>query len=207
MRLHLDTVHNFTTQTRILPQGQEFISVEFNRTTPLPRLVEDIKNQDELVSLGVRNLLLGAKGCAVKVFYKDLDRYNRRNEDFTPRLFWDKFPGESHESAMLGTEQRLDTVRDEIRVTVGDLTREVKRQIDGLRNIGLFASVLLLVALLAILLPLWYNAIGGAREAVARQEGEIKHLRERLLEQKNRLDAITVNHTAAPAELPPSTRR
>jgi deoxycytidine triphosphate deaminase len=43
-------VHNFTMQPRILSQGQEFISVEFNRTTRLPGDVNTIDNQDELIS-------------------------------------------------------------------------------------------------------------------------------------------------------------
>ncbi len=104
-------VHNFTTQSRMLPQGQEFISVEFNRTTCLPKFVADIKSQDELVSLGVRNELRGSNDRRIKVFYKDLERYAKRREDFTPRLFWDKFPGETHKSGMLGTDQRVDSSR------------------------------------------------------------------------------------------------
>src|ERR1035438_8905430 len=111
-------IHNFTTQPRILPQGQEFISVEFNRTTRLPKCVETINSQDELVALGVRNQLVGAKGCAIKVFYKDLDKYRDRKEDFTPKLFWEKFLGEGHTSGMLGTERRLDKVQSDVRTAI-----------------------------------------------------------------------------------------
>jgi deoxycytidine triphosphate deaminase len=88
-------VHNFTMQPRILSQGDEFISVEFNRTTPLPGTVNAIESEEELVARGIRNELKGTNGRVVKVFYKNLERYQRRNEDFTPRLFWEKFPGES----------------------------------------------------------------------------------------------------------------
>src|SRR5208283_5482780 len=103
-----------TTEPRILPPGQEFISVEFNRTTHLPKDVAAIGTQDELVSRGIRNELKGPSGHVVKVFYKDFERYQKRHEDFTPRLFWDKFPGEKHQSAMLGTERRLDKLRTDV---------------------------------------------------------------------------------------------
>ena len=62
-------VHNFTTQPRILSQGDEFISVEFNRTTPLPGCVTAIANQEELVARGIRGELKGPRGRAIKVFY------------------------------------------------------------------------------------------------------------------------------------------
>src|ERR1035438_194107 len=138
-------VHNFTTQLRVLPQGQEFISVEFNRTTHLPKQVELIKTQDELVELGVRNGINGFKGRPVKVFYKDLEKYRKRTEDFTPRLFWDKFPGESHKSGMLGTENRLDEVQSNVTTTVQGFETKLERRLDSLRNVGFVAVAAIIV--------------------------------------------------------------
>jgi deoxycytidine triphosphate deaminase len=184
-------VHNFTTQPRILPQGQEFISVEFNRTTRLPAYVEGIKSQDELVALGLRNELKGSKGRSIKVFYKDLERYRKRNEEFTPRLFWDKFLGEKHESAMLGTERRLDKVQAEVEATVRSFEHKLERRLDTLRNVGFLAVAGVIVGILAILLPILYAEYGKSREVAAEHSAEIRELRERLVEQKNRLDAAT----------------
>ena len=141
-------VHNFTTQLRVLPQGQEFISVEFNRTTHLPKQVELIKTQDELVELGVRNGINGFKGRPVKVFYKDLEKYRKRTEDFTPRLFWDKFPGESHKSGMLGTENRLDEVQSNVTTTVQGFETKLERRLDSLRNVGFVAVAAIIVGVL-----------------------------------------------------------
>jgi hypothetical protein len=188
-------VHNFTTQPRILPQGQEFISVEFNRTTRLPQCVEQIKSQDELVSLGLKNELRGFKNRSVKIFYKDLERYKARNRDFTPRLFWDKFPGEKHESAMLGTERRLDKVQIDVNETVRGLEERLERRFNSLRNVGFLAGLGLIVGLLGILLgillPILYAEYGKTREVTAQHQAEIVDLRERLLEQKKLLEALT----------------
>jgi len=202
-------VHNFTTEHRILPQGQEFISVEFNRTTGLPTYVADIKSQDELVSLGIRNELRGSKDRAIKVFYKDLERYKKRNEDFTPRLFWDKFLGETHKSAMLGTEQLLDKVKSDAEAAAASLRNNVEERLDKLRSLGFLAVLALIVALLAILLPILYNEYGKTRDVAAQQGAEIRDLRERLQQQKNRLDAITPRQPAsgtAPAATPTSQK-
>ncbi len=188
-------VHNFTTQPRILPQGQEFISIEFNRTTRLPKYVESIKSQDELVSLGLRNELRGSESRAIKVFYKDLESYRKRNEDFTPRKFWDKFLGETHQSGMLGTERRVDKVTADIEATVGDFQEKVERSLTSFRRVGLLAALGLIVGLLAILLPIFYAEYGKSREATARHDAEIQTLRERLQEQKNQLDAILASQT------------
>jgi deoxycytidine triphosphate deaminase len=195
-------VHNFTTQSRILPQGQEFISVEFNRTTSPPKYIAGIKNQDDLVSLGLRNELRGFADRAIKIFYKDFDSYRKRNEELTPRRFWDKFPGEKHESAMLGTERRQDKVETEFAETKAGLQRELA----SFRNIGFFAALGIIVALLGItlgiLLPILYGEYGKSRDAEAQHTQEIKDLRERLQEQKNRLDAISLRQptsSAAPA--------
>jgi len=170
-------VHNFTRQPRVLLQGQEFISVEFNRTTRLPNDMTTIETQDELVSRGIRNELKGSHGRGIKVFYKDLERYKKRNVDFSPRLFWDKFPGEKHQSAMLGTDQKLERVKQDVEETL-------ERRIDSLRNYSLVAFLGLVVAMLAILLPILYGEYGKSREANAQQGADIAAL-------KKRLDAIT----------------
>jgi len=204
-------VHNFTTQPRILPQGQEFISVEFNRTTRLPKHIEAIKSQDELVSLGLRNELRGSEGRAIKVFYKDAESYMKRKEDFTPRKFWDKFPGEKHQSGMLGTERRLDEVKADIESTVGDIQNNVERSFTSFRRIGFLAALGLIVGLLAIALPILYAEYGKSREVEAQHGADIKYLRERLQEQQKQLDAIVANQTVpsqgARAKSPPQRGR
>lgn len=179
-------VHNFTTQPRSLPSGQEFISVEFNRTTRLPKEVNTIETEDELVMRGTANELKGSHGRVVKVFYKDLERYRDRHKEFTPRLFWDKFPGEKHQSAMLGTEQRL-----------GEVKSDIEKRLRTFRNLGYLATIGLIIGLLAIMLPILYAEWGKSREVEAQYGAEIKDLRDRLQEQKNRLDAIGGGQSAA----------
>jgi deoxycytidine triphosphate deaminase len=193
-------VHNFTMEPRRLSQGDEFISVEFNRTSRLPGVVSTIGSQDELVSRGIRDELTGSNGRAVKVFYKDLERYKRRHEDFTPRLFWNKFPGEKHKSGTLATDQRMDKLEQGV-------SASVERRVDSLRNFSLVAFAGLVIAILGILLPILYGEFGKNRNAVMQHAAEIKDLRERLQEQKNRLDGITANQAVprpAPAVAPPA---
>lgn len=189
-------VHNFTMQPRILAQGHEFISVEFSRTTPLPADVKTIKSQDELVTRGIRNDLKGSNGRSIKVFYKDLERYKKRNDDFTPRLFWDKYPGEKHQSATLGTDQRIDKLRD-----------DVEQRVNRLRNVGWLSLVGLALAILAILLPILYAEYGKSREAAAQQGAEIRDLRELLKEQKDRIDALTANQPVPGQRSVPQVRQ
>jgi deoxycytidine triphosphate deaminase len=196
-------VHNLTTQTRILPQGQEFISVEFNRTTRLPKYVESIKSQDELVSLGLQNELIGSKDRAIKIFYKDPKSYKDRNEDFTPRKFWDKFPGETHQSGMLGTERRVDQLATNVNARVGVFQDDVESSLSSFRKISFLAAIILVVTLLGIVLPIFYNEYGKTLEVEAQHGAEIRDLRERLQEQKNRLDAITTRQSSSNA-VPPS---
>jgi deoxycytidine triphosphate deaminase len=181
-------VHNFTTQPRILLQGDEFISVEFNRTTRLPGDVYTIGSEDELVARGIENKLKGENGRTIKVFYKDLDHYRKRHDELTPHYFWDKFRGEKHESAMLGTEQRLDKVKRDVEVTVD-------RRVDQLRRDSIIALAALVITILGVLLPIVYLEFGKNRDGLMQNAAEIRDLRERLQEQKNQLDAITAGQT------------
>jgi len=199
-------VHNFTTQPRTLAPSQEFVSVEFNRTTHLPKFVNAIGTQDELVSLGIRNELKGASGHAVKVFYKDLERYQKRHQDFTPRLFWNKFPDEKHQSAMLGTEQRLAKVKKDTEATAVRLQSGMDKRLRSFRNVGFFATIGVILGLLTILLPILYAEYGKSREIEAQHGAEINDLRERLHEQKSRLDAILAAQSApGPTTASPSS--
>ena len=194
-------VHNFTTQPRILAPGQEFISVEFNRTTHLPREVTTIANEDDLVVRGIRGDLKGSNGRVVKVFYKDLERYRKRYDDFTPRLFWDKFPGENHQSSMLGTERRLDQVKRDAEKSASQLRTEVEKDLRLFRNVGFIATVGVIIGLLAILLPILYGEYGKSREVEAQHGVDIKELREQLQEQKRQLDGIATDQ-AVPKGMP-----
>jgi deoxycytidine triphosphate deaminase len=195
-------VHNFTTQPRILPQGQEFISVEFNRTTRLPACVDSIANQDELVSLGLNTQLKGASGRPIKLFYKDFDRYRKRHDDFTPRLFWDKFPGETHQSAMLATDQRLNNIKGQVEGSV----EEFKKTVDRKFTFGWIGALGLVVAVLGILLPILYAEYGKTRETDAQQNVELKDLHNKVLSQQAEIDSLRRSQqtsTPAPVEQKP----
>jgi deoxycytidine triphosphate deaminase len=196
-------VHNFTTEPRILVPGQEFLSVEFNRTTPLPQKVKSIMTQDDLVALAVKGQLLGSNHCAIKVFYKDLEQYSKRHEEFTPPVFWTKFLGETHQSAMLGTEQRLGRVKSEVNQRIDEFTKGVEHKINRLSNLGLLAVAGLIVGLLAIILPIWYGRIGSIADTRA---AEIKALREQVQEQKVRIEMLTAQQ-ATPNPPPPALKR
>src|ERR1051326_284891 len=108
-------VHNFTMEPRVLSRGHEFISVEFNRTTRLPAKAYRVGSQEELVRLGIDCALNGSAGHPVRVFYKDIESFYRRAEEITPRRFWDKFPGEKHQSGTLATDQRILEVEDRVK--------------------------------------------------------------------------------------------
>lgn len=189
-------IHNFTTQPRTLRKGQEFISVEFNLTTRLPKDVSSIESEDQLVRLGIANELKGVGNRPIKVFFKDEDRYLDRHKDFTPRLFWDKFPGEKHQSAMLETEQRLKEVRT-----------DVDQKLSTIRNLGILAILGFVIGLLGILLPILYAEYGKSREIEAKHEAEITLLHERLQEQKARLDAMSANQPTATPSTPQMGQR
>jgi deoxycytidine triphosphate deaminase len=119
-------VHNFTMQPRVLQRDAEFISVEFNRTTRLPGIVYSIENQDELVKRGIRDELRGSNGRAVKVFWKDFDQYQRRRSEITPRIFWDKFPGEKHKSGTLATDERMITLEQQVTQAATTTEKQVR---------------------------------------------------------------------------------
>jgi len=193
-------VHNFTTQPRVLLLGHEFISVEFNRTTRLPGAVNTIKSEDELVSSGINNQLIGSNGRAIKVFYKDHEHYRRRHDEITPHYFWDKFPGEKHESAMLAVEQRLDKVKDDVETTV-------KKFRDEIRNFGVIGFVGAVLAILgtvfAVSLPFVYNQFAKSRETEAQHAAEIDQLRRRLQEQQGRIDAVPSQAVRVQGAAPP----
>lgn len=188
-------VHNFTMQPRILLRGDEFISVEFNRTTRLPGEVYTMKSEEELVSRAIANELVGSHGRPIKVFYRDLDHYQQRHAEITPHYFWNKFRGEKHESAMLGTEQRLDKVKADVEAEVTKFRDETQRRLDSLRNFGLVAFAGALIGILGIVLgitlPFMFNQFEKSRQMEAQHTSEINDLRERLREQRNRLDAVT----------------
>ena len=180
-------VHNFTMQPRILSRGDEFISVEFNRTTRLPAEVNSIRSQDDLVSRGIKSELKGSHGGVIKVFYKNLERYQKRKEDFTPRLFWDKVPGEQHKSGTQATDQRMDKLKQDVELTL-------EKRIESIRNFSIFASIAaftgLVVAIFGILLPILYGELGKNRDAVMDHAAKITALREELQQQENRFNAI-----------------
>jgi deoxycytidine triphosphate deaminase len=197
-------VHNFTMQPRVLMRAEEFISVEFNRTTRLPRDVHAIRSQDELVSYGLNSKLKGAGGHAIKIFYKDLERYKSRHDDFTPRLFWDKFPGERHTSGTLATDQRMDKLDQRMDKLKQDVGITLEKRIESLRSFGIVASIAaftgLIVAIFGILLPILYAEFGKNREAVIQNASEIGQLRQLVQEQKERLDTLARPQAgAAPA--------
>lgn len=184
-------VHNVMAEPRVLAPGQPFLSVEFNRTTPLPVSVHKIKSQDDLVKIALRGQLQGTKDRPIRVFYKDLESYNKRHAEFIPPMFWNKFLGETHKSGMKNTDERLSRVQSDVVAETNTLRTEIDRRIRWLEGLSIFAGVLLLAALLAIVLPIWYGKIGGIAEAEAQHSAEIGVLRTQIQEQKTRIEELT----------------
>jgi hypothetical protein len=87
---------------------------------------------------------------------------------------------------MLGTEQRL-----------GQVKSDIEKRLRSFRNLGYFATIGLIIGLLAITLPILYAEWGKSREVEAQHGAEIKDLRDRLQEQKNSLEAIVAGQSAA----------
>jgi len=93
---------------------------------------------------------------------------------------------------------------------VSHLRADVERNLRFFRNIGFFATVGLIIGLLAILLPILYGEYGKSREVEAQHGVEIKELREQLQEQKSRLDGIATDQAVpkgAPAVKSPVRSR
>jgi hypothetical protein len=136
-------IHNFTDQERTLLQGQPFLSVEFSRTTPLPAApLERIRVEAELVGAYGKKGLDGYEGHGVILFNKDLEGLRRPPR--TPRHFWNKFPAEQHKSAMIGTEDRLKALGDDVTERLRKSERNVSDQLrrsERIGYVGLLVSV------------------------------------------------------------------
>jgi deoxycytidine triphosphate deaminase len=98
-------VHNFTDQPRVLTRDVPFLSVDFTKTTALPwEVVSAMHSEKELILSGAE-LIRGRDGKPIILFYR-----NERElaEQKTPEDFWNRFPGERHESSLLGMDRRLN---------------------------------------------------------------------------------------------------
>jgi deoxycytidine triphosphate deaminase len=144
-------IHNFTDQDRPLSEGQAFLSIEFARTTPLPiGPLARIHGELELVSLYGKAGMEGHAGNKVIVFNKSPEDLKRAPR--TPRDFWNKFSGEEHKSAMMGTEGRLEKLRDDVTKQQTKLMDDVRKSIEKIQSVGLFAALALVVGILSVLL-------------------------------------------------------
>ena len=91
---------------------------------------------------------------------------------------------------MLGTDQQISQLRENVR-----------RRVDRLRNVGWLALAGLAIAILSIVLgvalPFVYTEQAKSRDAEAQLKAEVQDLRERLQEQKNRIDTLIDQIVAA----------
>jgi tetrahydromethanopterin S-methyltransferase subunit G len=172
--------------------------VEFNRTTRLPASVHDFNSEDDLVSSAFNDGLIGVKGKAIKIFYKNKKHYAQRHDELTPNYFWDKSPSEKHASAMLAVEQRLDKVKEDVESTQKNL-REEFQKFGLIVFVGAVVTILGLV--FGVTLPFVYNQFAKSREIEAQHAAEIDELRQRVQRQQNFLDGLPSR--AVPAK--PST--
>ena len=151
-------VHNFTDQDRPLSEGQAFLSAEFARTTPFPSgSVARIWTEAELVTKHGKPGLDGYAGNKVILFNKSVD--DLRRVPRTPKDFWNKFPGEEHKSATMGTEVRLANVRNEVSEQQKTLLREVRTSIDRAGFLSFASLLAVLLALVSIFLPRYLDTV------------------------------------------------
>jgi deoxycytidine triphosphate deaminase len=192
-------VHNFTNEPRTLVRGQEFISVEFNRTTPLPKSVQAITSEDELVSLALSGKLVGSNERPIHIFYKDLASYQNRHKEFVPPVFWNKFPGEKHQSGILGIERRAREVQ-----------QRTDRRLNRFRTFGILAVAGVIVGLLAIVLPILYEKLGNIADSTATEvKTEIRSLRDQVQQQRVQIEALSARSAQAnpPSPAPVNTKK
>ncbi len=172
-------VHNMTAQDRILKAGEEFISVEFNRTTTLPMDVLHATSEDKFIRQALRGEVLGIGGHPAKFFYRDWKQYQNRTKSFTPRKFWEKYGDETHKSASLDTDHKLAKVQS-----------QVEDQLRKLEQYGLISVVGVLLAMLAIILPIIYSQLTECEKAMTLATVELRLLRARVDGQQKRIDSI-----------------
>jgi hypothetical protein len=108
-----------------------------------------IRTELELVSLHGKVGLEGHAGNKVILFNKTPEDLRRAPR--TPKDFWNKFSGEEHKSAMMGTEGRLSNLRNEVTEQQTTLRNDVLRSIERLRNVGFFAALAIVVAIISML--------------------------------------------------------
>ncbi len=99
-------VHNFTDQPRSIIRGEPFLSMDFTMTTALPSNLSQISSESVLIEQAARGRLIGFGGQPIKLFYTSL---KARNTQKTPEDFWNKYPGEKHESSLLALSNRVET--------------------------------------------------------------------------------------------------
>jgi deoxycytidine triphosphate deaminase len=107
-------VHNFTDEVRVLNRDDAFLSVDFTRTTALPwNTMSTLTSEEELVRVGATPGIFGQDNKSVVLFYR-----NERQlaDQKTPEDFWNRFPGERHESSLLGMDRRLKRSLQRIRL-------------------------------------------------------------------------------------------
>jgi deoxycytidine triphosphate deaminase len=98
-------VHNFTDEARVLTRDDPFLSVDFTKTTGLPwETMSTFTSEPELIRAGAAQKIRGRDDKSLVLFYR---RERDLNEKKTPEDFWNRFPGERHESSLLGMDKRL----------------------------------------------------------------------------------------------------
>jgi hypothetical protein len=192
-------VHNFIDQARTLKEDWRLLSMEFARTTPLPAgPLTGIVKEAALVGLH------GTEGIDGHAGYKAI-LFNKRPEDLTrahrtPKDFWNEFPGETHKSAMIGTEGRLKELREEV-------TGRLQKSVEGLQRVSYWVALGLLVGLLGIMIP-WISGRYLDTERAYRDSAEkVQALSEEVQDLKAQLAGRPAGASAQqPAALPQKAR-
>lgn len=134
-------VHNFSAEERILSEGDAFLSVEFVRTTPLPAQTASIGTEAELVRTHGKDGIPGQSGYSVLLFNRNPD--DLKKSPRTPTDFWNKSPGEKHNSGIIS---QLESLR-----------ADVASKLKWTRRLGYFGFITILVAFFTAVFP-WISS-------------------------------------------------
>jgi hypothetical protein len=149
--------------------------------------------------LALSEKLIGSNDRPINIFYKDRAGYESRQKDFVPPVFWNKFPGEKHESGMLGIGRRALEVQ-----------KNTERSLNRFRNIGYGVLAASVIALLGIILPIWYGKIGNMSDATAAEiKTEIRSLRDQVQQQQVQIETLSARGAGAnpPTQVPANTKK
>lgn len=142
-------VYNFTKEPKTLTFDERLLSVEFVKTTifsPNPQI--EVEEEGEWVRSGLVNI----DGYPLRLFEEKKEKlYHQKS---IPGYFRN---GERNESSVLSLSKGIDEFRNEIarqNETMEEFKKTSDKKIDNTRTINYFGLLGLLIALLAIMIPL-----------------------------------------------------